>query len=789
MTFRSRRKRRTTARNENHRRNYRSPAWLLALLLAATFALSNSHQVAAQSQPSPTSDWGQRSQDWRDHRWDGASGTSNAARPNGRLQWTAPPNDTRQPQQSARNGSRELDRETVRANFQQLTVPRRGSAGQGSVSHASDRQKSSLSDPFGDRAGVAEVHRGSGDPFSDPFGDRRRPANTRFELKAPSAASPVHQASFEVPTNAGREPRRLPRNVIALGATDGTRASQRSNTLLVQGPRLAQSDEPSLDDLQLFEEDQLPIPDTQEQPPRGAFDFEAPDANPFGDDADIPDAPGDFPSRPGTFPDAPEPTDIKPSEPVHPFDPSRDLPSTEPDVDPPRPDTAPSDPIPTDPTPTDPIPTEPIPSDPTPSEPLIPESPFDLPSDSTTPDTAPTDPDATLPEIPDPMADPDEPLPLDPDQLPDPETEDFQFDEPSEQPDLFDPFEPTPDSPPDESMQFPEPDVEESPAVPEPYEDTTPELPAPGDDPPLLDSDDLDQDRNELQQELEELENRLGTPELEPDEDDEEGADERPRGDGRDAFADDEEDDDEDDEMPCDRVYDERNCCEQDDECRTAWERLANRPVTDISLDITPPFAPLPEDEEEADSDLQKRLASAPSRIWRNRSGQPVANGMLQDYRDGQVIVSTVDGRTVAVPYLQLSHDDLCFITAYWGLPGECTVMANDDGIRDWRLCTFTWKAAANCHKPLYFEDVQLERYGHSAGPCLQPLVTTAHFFGNVLLLPYNMGTYPPNECRYPLGHFRPGSCAPWLVPAFPLSERGAKAELITLLILWGFAA
>ena len=44
----------------------------------------------------------------------------------------------------------------------------------------------------------------------------------------------------------------------------------------------------------------------------------------------------------------------------------------------------------------------------------------------------------------------------------------------------------------------------------------------------------------------------------------------------------------------------------------------------------------------------------------------------------------------------------------------------HDDGSlyagRNWPEVTYMWKAAANCHKPLYFEQPQLERYGPLLG-------------------------------------------------------------------------
>ncbi len=107
-------------------------------------------------------------------------------------------------------------------------------------------------------------------------------------------------------------------------------------------------------------------------------------------------------------------------------------------------------------------------------------------------------------------------------------------------------------------------------------------------------------------------------------------------------------------------------------------------------------------------------------------------------------------------------------------MPRDCTLDEKLFEPRQWAQTTFTWKASALCHKPLYFEDVHLERYGHSWGPLLQPVMSGAHFFGSVLALPYQAGMYPPNECMYTLGYYRPGSCAPYMLDPIPISVRGA---------------
>ena len=107
-----------------------------------------------------------------------------------------------------------------------------------------------------------------------------------------------------------------------------------------------------------------------------------------------------------------------------------------------------------------------------------------------------------------------------------------------------------------------------------------------------------------------------------------------------------------------------------------------------------------------------------------------------------------------------------CSIDVGQSFPGRC-----------WPQTTYMWKASALCHKPLYFENESLERYGHSWGPYVQPLVSGAHFFTRLPILPYEMGLEPPNECIYSLGHYRPGSCAPYMIDPIPFSWRAALFE------------
>ncbi len=111
--------------------------------------------------------------------------------------------------------------------------------------------------------------------------------------------------------------------------------------------------------------------------------------------------------------------------------------------------------------------------------------------------------------------------------------------------------------------------------------------------------------------------------------------------------------------------------------------------------------------------------------------------------------------------------------------PCECPLYGAAYDGRHFAPMTFTWKATGVCHKPLYFEDAELERYGHSWNPVVQPFLSGAHFFVSIPILPYKMGSSAALECIYSLGYYRPGSCAPFMIEPFPLSLRGALFEAI----------
>jgi hypothetical protein len=128
-------------------------------------------------------------------------------------------------------------------------------------------------------------------------------------------------------------------------------------------------------------------------------------------------------------------------------------------------------------------------------------------------------------------------------------------------------------------------------------------------------------------------------------------------------------------------------------------------------------------------------------------------------------------GINTAIPEGQLPVDDA---TACW-----VSVNANNRlaGQRFWGSTVYAWDATCLCHRPLYFEETNLERYGYGCCETLQPAASAAHFFGTIPLLPYCMAVDCPAECVYTLGQYRPGSCVPKRYVWPPCSPRAILAE------------
>jgi hypothetical protein len=95
----------------------------------------------------------------------------------------------------------------------------------------------------------------------------------------------------------------------------------------------------------------------------------------------------------------------------------------------------------------------------------------------------------------------------------------------------------------------------------------------------------------------------------------------------------------------------------------------------------------------------------------------------------------------------------------------------------DWYCREFHWEAPEFWHRPLYFDDVPLERYGQSCHPLAQPVKSGARFFLTLPILPYKAGIDRPCDMIPNLGYYRVGSCNPGVRQWLPLEADAALFE------------
>ncbi len=129
---------------------------------------------------------------------------------------------------------------------------------------------------------------------------------------------------------------------------------------------------------------------------------------------------------------------------------------------------------------------------------------------------------------------------------------------------------------------------------------------------------------------------------------------------------------------------------------------------------------------------------------------------------------------------LDIRPDDQLQIPPDFATSAFETVQRNPSRDETWMPRQFMWQASEFWHRPLYFDDVPLERYGQMHHPLVQPALSGAHFFGTLPLLPYKMGVDRPCDEIATLGYYRPGSAAPAVGRRLPLDRDGAVVETAT---------
>ncbi len=89
----------------------------------------------------------------------------------------------------------------------------------------------------------------------------------------------------------------------------------------------------------------------------------------------------------------------------------------------------------------------------------------------------------------------------------------------------------------------------------------------------------------------------------------------------------------------------------------------------------------------------------------------------------------------------------------------------------------FCWEPTNLYHNPIYFEDVPLERYGHTRHYLIQPFFSGAKFAVQFFGLPYQLALKSPCNREYSLGYYRPGEFAPYKYYQIPWNTQAALVE------------
>ena len=95
----------------------------------------------------------------------------------------------------------------------------------------------------------------------------------------------------------------------------------------------------------------------------------------------------------------------------------------------------------------------------------------------------------------------------------------------------------------------------------------------------------------------------------------------------------------------------------------------------------------------------------------------------------------------------------------------------NDEA--EWFNSVAGWTAPEFYTRPLYFEQINFERYETAAPAWTRPARSYVQFLGTIPVLPYKIGANGPTERMYAVGHYPHGQMAPAYSNWGKLSKRG----------------
>ena len=141
-----------------------------------------------------------------------------------------------------------------------------------------------------------------------------------------------------------------------------------------------------------------------------------------------------------------------------------------------------------------------------------------------------------------------------------------------------------------------------------------------------------------------------------------------------------------------------------------------------------------------------------------------------------QLSIQYVDDQGDALPPSTDQRLYLLQFNGYQSSPFASNQIRLEPNGVSWCSTDALWQTPDLCYHPLYFEEVNLERFG-GRFPVGQTIFSAAHFFGGVITLPYALAVQPPHCCYYSAGYGRPGNKYCYMMKRPVWSLRGATLQ------------
>jgi len=178
--------------------------------------------------------------------------------------------------------------------------------------------------------------------------------------------------------------------------------------------------------------------------------------------------------------------------------------------------------------------------------------------------------------------------------------------------------------------------------------------------------------------------------------------------------------------------------------------------VTDssnITLQAIPQANAAPQVQQPNGSQINLALLKPAAKSADPKAGQLQVDSMIRQQQDSTYLFSKL-------------NIDNSFLASATVAPTQRGQTADGYSL-EWSPQGYGWHSPAFCHRTLYFEQPNYERYGTRNPYYLAPTLSAAHFFGTAAILPVKALYHAPWCKSCTLGNKRPGDCSPIQRPAY----------------------